>query len=332
MNNNEQQKIQRIEREIQALIDRVRLIPGQEHFTLPQKQIHAAATTIVMETIVGKRAKEESTLFNMVNKVMDVVGHFNADGLTLRDYLGAILSNPQLLTVKPSTVIRNISDVASHFSEHGLTCAEYLQVALDIPALFLLPANSVKKNITETACYFAASGLSLDAYIKAALGRPQLFYQSPTTIIANITGVTDHFEKDGLTLPLYLEGVVKNTALFSQSPSTIIRHANIIKKTFDTHKIGVSGQEFWPWLMQNPLLLSLSDENLLTRSVLADCIVIKTHRKAPINTLKETKSKLANRCQRLEIPDPCIKTVGAIAKHMAATMKNKDKKAFLEPA
>lgn len=319
-----QQKIERVKHEIQQLMERVRAIPGQECFTLSSEKIHDAARTIVVETIVGKKAKPDSTLFDMVGKVMGVVHRFRDDGLTLPDYLYAALSQPQLLTLKPKTVAHNILGVVDVFSGAGLKTANYIKAALEKPVLFMMPPKVVANNILNTVRYFEPAGLTFDAYLKAALNRPQLFYQSPDTLIGNITRVVNHFEKDGLTLPLYLEGATKNPALFSQSPATIIRHANILKKIFDSDKVTTSAQGFWPWLMQNPHLLSLADENLLTRSVLADCITVKTGSRTPINTLKESKSALAKRCGEMEIPKPCIETVQAIAEHMASKMKEKD--------
>jgi hypothetical protein len=180
----------------------------------------------------------DSALFDFARKISDVEQRFEADGLTLTDYLCAAVKQPPLFCQSPAAIIANIEGVAGHFCNHGLT---------------------------------------LTGYLRAALKQPSLFYQSPATIIANIQSVAGHFRDQGLTLKDYLRAAGMQPQLFYQSPETIIRHVRLIINLHHQGWLTFPGEPIvsqplkpmFAYLVKNPLLLCLSDDNYALREAYA---------------------------------------------------------------
>jgi hypothetical protein len=164
----------------------------------------------------------------LIANLEGVVDHFRERGLTMRDYLRAAVEQPSLFTLSPSTVVGNIEGVVEHFREYGLSLSEYLFAAVKKPQLFYQSPAKLQSNIEGVVDHFREHGLTLRVYLRAALLRPTLFTQSPATLTANIESVTGHFRDLGLKLPDYLRAAVKQPQLFYQTPATIIGNVNLL--------------------------------------------------------------------------------------------------------
>jgi hypothetical protein len=213
----------------------------------------------------------------IIANIESVAGHFHDHGLTLTDYLHAAVKRPPLFCQSPATIIANIEGVAGHFRDHGLTLDNYLRAAVKQPPLFYQSPATIVANIGGAAGHFRDHGLTLDNYLRAAVKQPQLFHQAPATIIANIEGVAGHFHDHGLTLDNYLRAAVKQPPLFYQSPGTIIRHVTLIINLHHQGWLAFPGEAtpahplkpMFDFLVKNPLLLCLSDDNYALREAYA---------------------------------------------------------------
>ena len=215
----------------------------------------------------------------IIANIAGVAGHFRDRSLTLTDYLRAALKQPSLFYQSPATIIANIAGVAGHFRDQGLTLDNYLRAAVRQPQLFYRSPAAIIANIEGVAAHFGDQSLTLTDFLRAAVRQPQLFYQSPATIISNIAGVAGHFRDQGLTLDNYLRAAVRQPQLFYQSPATIIRHVALIINLHHQGWLTFPGEAIAPpahplklmfdYLVKNPLLLCLSDDNYALREAYA---------------------------------------------------------------
>jgi hypothetical protein len=171
----------------------------------------------------------------VIAHVEAVAAHFRPHGLTLRRYLGMALQQPQLFYQSPATLIARFETVGRHFAPHGLTLKDYLRAAEQRPTLFTQGPATIQSNIETVAKHFAPHGLELAAYLRAAASQPSLFYQKPSTLIGNIEAVARHFAANGVTLRRYLATALRQPQLFYQSPSTLIANVETVVGHFAPH-------------------------------------------------------------------------------------------------
>jgi len=119
----------------EALLQRIR--DGLRPLLMDEWSLEKACLG-VKETLgfLNKDLLADSSLFDFVTKVEEVLEHFNDHGLTRRDYLKAAVTRPSLFYQKPATIISNIETVANHFGSEGLTRQSYLMAAIKRPSLF----------------------------------------------------------------------------------------------------------------------------------------------------------------------------------------------------
>lgn len=188
-------------------------------------------------------------------------------GVTLADYIGAVLEKPQLLSMDPQRIINNITGFCEQFKEYNLTVASYFRAALDFPQLFYSSPQTIAEKVEVVCEHFKGNGLTKEKYLLEGVKKnPSLLALSAERIINNITGVYNRFKDDGLTLEKYLMAAVKQPSLFGQSPDTISEHICIIKKMYEK-ELFTTKHEFWDYIVANPQLIRLSSDNLKARAI-----------------------------------------------------------------
>jgi len=140
-----------------------------------------------------------------------------------------------------------------------------------------------KGKVETLVSLFAPEGLTLPDYLSAALDKPSLFYQSPETIENNIRALVKKFEAEGLTVKQYLPAALKQPSLFYRSPETIAGHINLVMDMYRKDKVRFKGEDaegaevafsehqsmkpLFDFLMKNPVILCLSDDNFGLREL-----------------------------------------------------------------
>jgi hypothetical protein len=217
----------------------------------------------------------DSEFLNFTGKVNIVVSHFAADSLGREPYLRALIKQPSLFTLKPTTIIKNIDEVVDHFAADGLTRQDYLRAAIRLPQLFHQKSRTVINNIENVVHHFAADGMTNSSYLRAARTYPQLFAQKPKTLIGNIEEVTNYFAADGLIRKDYLRATLKQPQLFVQKPKTVIGHVNLLTalcnegvltvyKTMDNTPVRATVLRF---MINTPQYFALADDNFTLREI-----------------------------------------------------------------
>jgi hypothetical protein len=264
---------------IRQELDKLPLTDAQKEAILPALLRQAA----FIDTKGGRRPsgnlRTDSDLFDFARKMQAVVDHFPHGGLSVSDYLRAVLKQPQLFTQSSATIIAHIEAVTNHFRDQGLTIRDYLRAAVKHPALFVQSPPTTIANIQTVAEHFREQGLTLRDYLHAALKQPSHFSQAPATIISNVETVVDRFHAQGLTLRDYVQAALRRPALFGQAPATIIGHVNQI---IDLHRHGLArfpGEDSAPadqplrplfaFLVKRPLYFSLASDNFTLREIAA---------------------------------------------------------------
>ena len=90
--------------------------------------------------------------------------------------------------------------VVDHFAPQGLTVGQYLPAILKQPSLFAYKPDKLTGNIERVVNSLPTGAMDVREFLTAALKQPSIFYQHPATLVANIEGVVRHFEADGLTI------------------------------------------------------------------------------------------------------------------------------------
>jgi len=169
----------------------------------------------------------------VVANITGVAKRFHADGLTTGDYLTCVLKQPSLFHQSPKRIAANIRVVAKRFEAHGLTAKHYLKAAVRHPSLFYQSPDTIAGNISGVVAQFAREGLTVGDYLRAAVKQPSLFSLSPDTVAGNIRGLAKEFAAEGLTVAAYLQAAVKQPPLFYQKPTTIAQHIHVICAMYD---------------------------------------------------------------------------------------------------
>jgi hypothetical protein len=107
-----------------------------------------------------------------------------------------------------------------------------------------------------------------------------LFTLSPSTAESNIRAVVERFRNDGMTLPGYLDAAVRIPPLFAMSPETVAGHIDAImdlaqrrifvpptRENGQGHTRNRLRSSVINFLMSNPRLLVLADDNFALREV-----------------------------------------------------------------
>jgi hypothetical protein len=239
----------------------------------------------------GSFSNPDSTFFDFRHKIEAVAQRFAPYNLTLEDYLGAAISQPQLFCESPATIIANIEGVAGHFRGHSLRISLYLRTAISQPQLFCQPPPTIIANIEGVARNFRCRGLTIGDYLRAAIKRPQLFCQPPPTIIANIEGVARNFRYHGLTISDYLRAAVRRPQIFCQSPATIIANIEGVPARFRDDGLALSDYlraavRQPPLFCQSPPTIIRHVERIIDLHRLGFVTFSRTHAATPAQPLK----------------------------------------------
>ena len=225
----------------------------------------------------------------MVANIRKVAKRFEADGLTVGNYLKSVIKQPSLFHQSPKTIEANVRGVAKRFKADGLTVRDYLRAAIKHPSLFYQLPDTIASNISGVVAHFATDGLTVRDYLHAAVKQPPLFSQSPDTIVGNIMGLVKPFAAEGLTVRDYLSAALKQPPLFYLKPATIARHITLICAMFDDGIVEVPRSRRKPeytdidthahapviaFLLRYPMLLTRSDSNLMLCRICVEMSVI----------------------------------------------------------
>lgn len=175
---------------------------------------------------------------SLIRHIEFVTERFAGDGLTASAYLRALATECSVLKQSPERIIQNVEAVTRHFAPDGLTCADYLRAVLRKPSLLHLRPQTVIDNIDTLVDQFSRAGMTRTLYLKAALSQPALFYQTPATVASRIF-ILSHLCAKGLL------GV----------------HESVSTKNDDGTAAAVRTA------LRNPVLLTLSNENLMLREI-----------------------------------------------------------------
>lgn len=187
---------------------------------------------------------------------------------------------PMLATMSPERMLRNVQEIARDLGAYGLTVSQYVSAAKRYPALLTCKPATIIGNLKGFVAAMDMPELQLMQYVKAALRQPTLFCLHPQRLRANVDRVILECSVPELTAEIYLKGCLLHPNLFYQRPSTISKHLHMIldMQRRELFAIGRSKpgegevERLIRYLMNNPHILSLSDENLALRRQYAELI------------------------------------------------------------
>lgn len=232
-----------------------------------------------------KMALAQPTLFAMSPATVDHNVREAAErlGMSVKAFIKAAIKVPQLFNQSPDTIESNVQGVVDLFTADGLTRDDYIKAVCKQPSNLAQSPETLADNIIGVVEQFKADGLTTHDYLKAALKQPSLFATRPETVAAHITGVVERFEADGMTTRTYLKAALQHPALFVQNAETIVRHIDAVmdfaergifrppaprqihrrmERSHESMRANVIN-----FLLQQPALMSLADDNYALREV-----------------------------------------------------------------
>ncbi len=257
----------------------------------------------------------------IIESVEKLEQYCSESGITRGAYLRAILAKqPGLACKNPATMISHVEGVLNRFNEDGLTRQEYVTAAVKQPALFALKPETIVNNVEGVLRHFSPDGLARPVYLHAAAKHPSLFTLNPAKIIGNVENVVREFASEGLSCKDYLHAVIRQPSLLGLKPSTIIAHIRLISEMYKNNNISNSKSGHvgerdaivaaLQIALKNPIILGLSDENLMLRMIYQSTFAKKTVAEIFSKTRNDVERELT---QALDLPSviPPISNAGS---------------------
>lgn len=206
--------------------------------------------------------QDPSSIQKHVESVVDLLAPM---GLNRAAFVKAAAKTPALLCLKPTTLQKNITGVVTACQPMGLTADMYIKAACLYPSLFYQAPESIMPRVHQMIHLFRRNGLPSTTYFKAACRAPALFCLNPKTVEQTIDSAYHLFQHVGLTRKTYMKAACQCPSLFYQSSETFRHHAHQVMSLFRRFKITQDERETIAFLLQFPVCLAYSADNLKLR-------------------------------------------------------------------